>query len=217
MPVRIDECLVVGSLEVNCYLVADVDTGAAVCIDPGGDGHRIIAAIRARDLDLAAVLITHSHADHIMAAPEVADAFGVPVLAPDGEQDLWSQAADFMAFFGFPGEQPRDPDRWIRAGESLDVGGLRFETLDVRGHSPAALAFLNGDLVFVGDALFAGSVGRTDMPGQDHATLIDRICRNILSLPPNTRVYPGHGPETTVAHEAENNPFLRDCRGAARA
>ena len=208
MSTKVFERLVVGPLQVNCYLVGDPETREAVCIDPGDEADRIAAAIRQHGLDLRAVLITHAHADHIMAAPDVGDAFGVPVLAPDGERELWSQAADFLAFFGYPGEQPRDPDRWVRAGKPLAFGGVRFEALDVRGHSPAALAYLADGMVFAGDALFAGSIGRTDMPGQDHATLIDRICANLLSLPPNTRVLPGHGPETTIGQEARHNPYL---------
>ncbi len=209
MAMSVLECLAVGPLQVNCYLVGDPETRDAVCIDPGDEAERIIEAIERRGVSLQAVLITHAHADHIVAAPEVSRATGVPVLAPDGEQELWSHASDVMAFFGFPAIQPDPPDRWIEAGAPLRLGSLEFQALDVRGHSPAALAYVAGDMAFVGDALFAGSIGRTDLPGQDHGTLIDRILTNLLTLPPNTRVYPGHGPATTIAREAAGNPFLQ--------
>jgi len=202
------ETLTVGPLEENCYLVGDPATRDAVCVDPGAEGERIVDAIRRHRLHIRAILITHAHADHIMAAPDVKAATGAPVLAPDGEQELWAMAEDFCAFWGFPMPQPPEPDRWIRAGEPLEWGSLRFETRDVRGHSPASLAFVAGGLVMPGDALFQGSIGRTDLPGGDLPTLFDRIRTNLLSLTPGTAVYPGHGPATSIGHEARTNPFL---------
>lgn len=161
------------------------------------------------ELSLRAVLITHAHADHILAAHDVGSATGASVLAPDGEQELWALAAEFCAAWGFPVPQPPPPDRWIRPNEPLHLGSLNLDVLDVRGHSPAGLAFLSPGIVFTGDSLFAGGIGRTDLPGQDHATLIDRIRRNLLSLPGCTLVCPGHGEETTVDLETQTNPFLQ--------
>jgi glyoxylase-like metal-dependent hydrolase (beta-lactamase superfamily II) len=206
---HIFETLTVGPLEENCYLVGDPETREAVCIDPGAEGERIVEAIRRHGLTIHAILVTHAHADHIMAAPDVKAATGAPVIAPEGEQELWSMAEDFCAFWGFPMPQPPDPDRWATAGETLEWGSLRFETLDVRGHSPASLAYLSGGAVFPGDALFRGSIGRTDLPGQDFDTLIDRIRTNLLSLTPGAAVYPGHGPATSIGEELRENPFLR--------
>lgn len=208
MAVDVLDCLTVGPLQSNCYLVGDPASGHAVCVDPGDEAPRIISRAAALGIAPRAVLITHAHADHILAAPEVARAWGAPVLAPDGEQELWALASEFLAAWGIHAPQPDPPDRWIRPGEDLIFGGLTLRTLDVRGHSPAGLAFHVAPLVFVGDALFAGSIGRTDLPGQDHRTLVDRIRTELLSLPPNTRVFPGHGPETTVEREREHNPFL---------
>ncbi|HEY3414158.1 MAG TPA: MBL fold metallo-hydrolase [Armatimonadota bacterium] len=204
------ERLVVGPLGVNCYLYGDPDSRDAVCIDPGSEGLRIVSRAKEQGLRVLAVLITHAHADHIVAAHDVADAFGAPVLAPDGEQDLWALASEFCTLWGFTVPQPPPPDEWFTPGSTLRFGPIEFDTLDVRGHSPAGVAYSAPGIVFTGDALFADSIGRTDLPGQDHLTLIDRIRRNLLSLPPNTIVYPGHGPKTTIGREARSNPFLLD-------
>jgi hydroxyacylglutathione hydrolase len=202
------ECLVVGPLSVNCYLYGNSATGDAVCIDPGSEPERIIRTAADIGLAIRAVLITHCHPDHILGAHAVADAVQSPILAPDGEQALWDQASAYCRAWGITVPQPPPPDTWIAAGEALHFGKLMLETRDVRGHSPAAIAYLGDGRVFVGDALFRDSVGRTDIPDADHATLIDRIRRNLLSLPPNTIVCTGHGPETTVGREARCNPFL---------
>lgn len=202
------ENLVVGPLDVNCYLYGDPESLDAVCIDPGDEAEHIISRAREHGLRVLAVLITHAHADHILAAHEVAEAFGAPVLAPDGEQDLWDMASEFCALWGMSVPQPPPPDEWFTPGGTLRFGSIELDTLDVRGHSPAGVAYSAPGIVFTGDALFAGSIGRTDLPGQDHATLIDRIQRNLLSLPANTVAFPGHGPRTTIGREARSNPFL---------
>lgn len=208
MTPHIFETLTVGPLEENCYLAGDPAKRDAVCIDPGAESGRILDAINRHQIKIRAILITHAHADHIMAAADVKAATGAPIFAPDGEQSLWAMAEDFCAFWGFPMPQPPDPDHWISAGDAWEWGTLRFETRDVRGHSPASLAYLAHDVVFPGDALFKGNLGRTDLPGGDLPTLIDRIRTNLLSLTPGTAVYPGHGPATTIGDEAAKNPFL---------
>lgn len=202
------EHLVVGPLAVNCYLFGDGKARDAVCIDPGSEGARVVQQAKEHNLRVLAVLITHAHADHILAAHEVAEAVGAPILAPDGEQELWSMASEFCTMWGFNVPQPPPPDEWFTPESVLRFGAVEFETLDVRGHSPAGAAFYAPGIVFTGDALFAGSIGRTDLPGQNHATLIDRISRNLLSLPASTVVCPGHGPKTTVGREARSNRFL---------
>jgi glyoxylase-like metal-dependent hydrolase (beta-lactamase superfamily II) len=206
---RLFERVTVGPLGVNCYLFGDPQTREAVCIDAGAEAAKITDAIHRHGLTIIAVLCTHAHADHILAAHDVSSAVGAPVLAPDGEQDLWATAEEFCTLWGFPCPQPPPPDEWIPSGTKLTLGDLSLEVVDVRGHSPAGVAFVTTGFAFAGDALFQGSIGRTDLPGQDHATLIDRIRVNLLSLPPNTSVWPGHGPETTVGWEAAHNPYLR--------
>lgn len=206
---RLFERITVGPLGVNCYLWGCDESRDAVCIDAGADSEDILDAIRHHGLAIKAILCTHAHADHILVAHDVGRAVGAPVVAPDGEQELWAMAEDFCAAWGFPCDQPPPPDCWIESGKPLKFGSVELDVLDVKGHSPAGLAFVAPGAAFVGDALFRGSVGRTDLPGQDGPTLIDRIFTNLLSLPPNTVVWPGHGPETTIGWEAGHNPFLR--------
>jgi len=203
------ERLVVGPLGVNCYIAADAETRDAVCIDPGFEADRVAEWARGLEVSVKAVLITHCHPDHILASLDVGKAFVAPVAAPNGEQRLWDRAEAFCRAWGFAVRQPPPPDLWLDAGQTLTYGALTMQTIDVRGHSPAALAYLAGEYVFVGDALFRDSVGRTDIADADHDTLIDHIRRNLLSLPASTIVCPGHGPETTVGREAASNPFLR--------
>ncbi|HEY3267456.1 MAG TPA: MBL fold metallo-hydrolase [Armatimonadota bacterium] len=208
MSVEIFRTIPVGPLQVNCYLVGDSASRAAVCIDPGAEGDLVAGAVAELGLDLRAILITHAHGDHIAGVDELRHATGAPVLAPEGEEDLWASAQDLMALFGLYVPQQSEPDRWIQAGSKLAFGPLSFDVLDTRGHSPAGLTFAAEPYAFVGDAVFQGSIGRTDLPGGNQATLVDRIRRNILSLSPDTTLCPGHGPLTTVAAESQRNPYL---------
>ena len=202
------ETVVNGPLSENCYIVGDPGNRHAVIIDPGYEPERIISAVRALSLTVDAVLLTHCHFDHVGAVPQVASEFGVNVHGSAGEDDLLKAAEDMAAFFGMPlAESPR-VDSWFEPLDILDFEAGRFEVRDVRGHSPAGSALVTGDICFSGDALFAGSVGRTDLPGANHGVLIDCIQRNLLTLARATRVYPGHGPSTTIGEEMDSNPFL---------
>jgi glyoxylase-like metal-dependent hydrolase (beta-lactamase superfamily II) len=131
-------------------------------------------------------------------------------MAPLGEEDLLAVSAEMASSWGFPANTPPVVSQWLVAGDVIEGNGYRLVALDVRGHSPAGLAYLADGDVFVGDALFAGSIGRTDLPGGCHTRLIDAIRRSLLTLAANTRVHPGHGPSTTVQAEAETNPYLAE-------
>jgi hydroxyacylglutathione hydrolase len=206
--VHIFDALKVGPLEVNCYLVGSEESRAAVCIDPGDEPEVILESVKRHGLRLEAVLLTHTHFDHVGAAAPVSAATGAPVYAPCGEEDMLSWASELAEGWGFSAQPAPEIARWISAGDVFEGDGYRLVALDVRGHSPAGLAFSADGDVFPGDALFAGSVGRTDLPGGHHSTLIDAIRSNLLTLDSETRVHPGHGPSTTVGEEARSNPYL---------
>jgi len=205
-----------GPLEENCYIAGNPDNRHTVIIDPGYEPDRIISEVRALSLTVDAVLLTHCHFDHVGAVPQVAGEFDVKVYGPSGEEDLLLAADDMAAFFGMPLEMRPYVDCWFKPLDILDFKAGRFEVRDVHGHSPAGSAFVTGDICFSGDALFAGSVGRTDLPGADHGVLIDCIQRNLLTLARATRVFPGHGPSTSIGEEIDRNPFLTPYRCAVR-
>ena len=161
-------------------------------VDPGAEPERILGEVAARGLEPSAILVTHGHVDHVGGVASVAAATGVRVYMPAGEADRLSAP----------------PDVALEGGEQLEIGPFSVRVLAVPGHSPAHVAYLIEDVLLSGDVLFAGSVGRTDLEGSDPATL-DRTLRMLVeTLPPETRVFPGHGPTTTIAHEQATNPFL---------
>lgn len=189
--------LALGAYRTNCYLIAAEGARAAVVVDPGDEAERVLRALSDRGWTAAGVLVTHGHSDHLGAVHAVAEHFGVDVWMPRGEADRLRGTVG--------GEH--DPEHLLDGGELIELAGLRFDTLLVPGHSPASVAFHTPGLLFCGDVLFAGSVGRTDLEGGDMGTLLASI-RRLMELPPDTIVLPGHGPATTLAHELETNPFL---------
>lgn len=206
-----------GPLEENCYVAGNPDNRHAVIIDPGYEPERIISEVRALSLTVDAVLLTHCHFDHVGAVPQVAGEFDVKVYGPSGEENLLLAAYDMAAFFGMPLAESPHVDSWFSPLDILDFEAGRFEVRDVRGHSPAGSTFVTGDICFSGDALFAGSVGRTDLPGANHGVLIDCLQRNLLTLARATRVFPGHGPSTSIGEEIDHNPFLTSYRSGVRS
>lgn len=201
-----------GMAMTNTYTLADVKTGEAVVIDPAWDGDRIAAAANQRGWRIGSIWLTHAHFDHFGGAAGVADAYDVPVpvaLHPL-DQPLW-RASGGAAYFGLPGFDPGpEPTIDLQAGMHLSVGGAGFDVHFTPGHTPGHVIFVSQDLgaVFCGDVIFQGSVGRTDLPGGSWDTLLHSIQSEILELPDETRLFPGHGPETTVGAERNNNPFL---------
>jgi hydroxyacylglutathione hydrolase len=188
--------LVLGPYQSNCYVVRRAGAADAIVVDPGwaGEGPRIQAALDGARC--AAILVTHGDIDHVGAVAELADATGAPVYVPAGE------TADVG----------RAPDILLAGDEVLELAELRVETVRVPGHTPGHVAFFTDDSLFSGDVLFSGSVGRTDRPGGDWATLAASIRALLERYPPETLVYPGHGPETTLGREHETNPFLAELR-----
>lgn len=201
-------CLTTGPFAENCFLLADPAARLAVLIDPGEDTGRFLAALRESGCRLEGIWLTHAHIDHIQGVEEVKQATGAPVFLHPGDRSLYGAMAEQGAWLGVPAGNPPPPDHELAHGQRLRLGAWEFEVRHVPGHSPGSVAFVGAGLAFVGDALFAGSIGRTDLPGGDARTLLGSIRDQLLSLPDQTVVYSGHGPETTIGEERRSNPFL---------
>jgi hydroxyacylglutathione hydrolase len=200
-----------GPIGTNCYIVrANAGAHEAVVVDPGAEAPRILEELAALESTCAAILITHGHWDHLGGVAELAQGTGAPVYMADDERLLLEDVNSFTP----PGVelQPYSPDVALQGDEVLELAGMSFETLRVPGHSPAHLAYHTEGAVFSGDLLFAGSVGRTDLPGADWDTLVESIRTLADRYPPDTIVYSGHGPETTIGAELDRNPFLAGLR-----
>ena len=200
-----------GPIGTNCYVVRAHDRAhEAVVVDPGADAPRILEELVTLESTCAAILITHGHWDHLGGVAELAQATGAPVYMADDERLLLEDVNSFTP----PGVelQPYSPDVALEGDEVLELAGMSFETLRVPGHSPAHLAYHTEGAVFSGDLLFAGSVGRTDLPGADWDTLVESIRTLADRYPRDTIVYSGHGPETTIGAELDRNPFLAELR-----
>ncbi|MBI5782075.1 MAG: MBL fold metallo-hydrolase [Rhodocyclales bacterium] len=198
--------------EQNCSLLWCDRTGEAAVIDPGGDTERIEEAIRSRNLNVRQLLLTHGHIDHAAGAPELARRLGgVPILGPQEEERFWLEALPEQArTFGFGKVEAFLPDQWLEEGDTVRVGEHTLEVLHLPGHTPGHVVYFTPDerLAFVGDVLFAGSIGRTDFPRGNHRQLITGILSKLLPLGDDVRFVPGHGPMSTFGEERLNNPFL---------
>jgi glyoxylase-like metal-dependent hydrolase (beta-lactamase superfamily II) len=201
--------LALGPAQTNCYLVGADEAREAVVIDPGWDADAILAEARSAELAIKAILLTHGHFDHIGAVADVKDALHVPLIAHAREVDLLD-AKGGADLFGFRIRSVPHPDRLVDHGDTIEMVALKFEVRYVPGHTVGHVAFVEheGRSAFVGDVLFAGSIGRTDLPGGDYDTLIASITDQLLTLPGDFKVYPGHGPPTTIGMERDTNPFL---------
>ena len=200
-----------GPIGTNCYVVRAHDRAhEAVVVDPGADAPRILEELAPLESTCTAILITHGHWDHLGGVAELAQATGAPVYMADDERLLLEDVNSFTP----PGVElkPYSPDVALNGDEVLELAGMSFETLRVPGHSPAHLAYYTEGAVFSGDLLFAGSVGRTDLPGADWDTLVESIRTLADRYPRDTIVYSGHGPETTIGAELDRNPFLAELR-----
>lgn len=207
----IRETFPVGMLQCNCTVLGDDSTGMATVVDPGAEIARILAVLARHQLHLQQIVVTHAHIDHIAGALALKEATGAPVLYSEADLPLVAMMEVQAGWLGVATPTVEPPDHTPSQGERVMTGTLAAEVLQTPGHTEGSLCLYvpQESLLLAGDTLFAGSVGRTDLPGGDHRRLLTSIHEHILPLPEDTVVIPGHGPATTVGAERESNPFLR--------
>ena len=202
--------LSVGPLQVNCFVVACQRTREAMVIDPGDDGPRILQLAESNGYQVKKIVNTHGHFDHIGANQPVKEATGAVLMMHEADLPLLQNARNHAQAYGLTVSPSPDPDKFLNEGDVFSVGEHSFSVFHVPGHSPGSICLLSDGHLFVGDVLFAGSVGRTDLPGGDFDALIEGVREKLFRLPAETIVHPGHGPDTTIGREKQTNPFVGD-------
>ncbi len=206
----------VTQFQQNCTILWCENTRKAAVVDPGGDLPHILQLVKEQDLTLEKILLTHAHIDHAGATGELAQQLNLPIIGPHKEDQFWIDALPAQCeMFGFPPAKPFTPDQWLNDGDKVQVGQVELEVLHTPGHTPGHVIFFNRPqkLAIVGDVLFQGSIGRTDFPKGDHATLIKSIKEKLWPLGDDVSFIPGHGPMSTFGQERKTNPFVADSRG----
>ncbi len=199
----------------NCSVVWCDKTGKGAVIDPGGDIERILEVVKSNGVQLEKILLTHGHIDHAGATADLASRFGLPIEGPHEGDRFWiEQLPEQGSMFGVGQASSFEPTRWLDQGDTVSVGEVTLEVRHCPGHTPGHVVFYDPDakLAFVGDVLFAGSIGRTDFPRGDYDTLIRSIRQNLFPLGDDVRFVPGHGPMSTFGEERRTNPFVGDGR-----
>lgn len=202
----------VTAFQQNCSVIFDRETKAGAVIDPGGDVDRILAALEEHGVKVEKIVLTHGHIDHVGGAADLAERLSVPVLGPhEADRPLLERVEQQAREFGVADVRSVEPDTWLSEGDDLTMAGRSFQILHCPGHAPGHLVFFDPELRFAisGDVLFAGSVGRTDLPGGNHETLIASIRDKMLPLGDDVTFLPGHGPASTIGQERRTNPYLR--------
>ncbi len=200
--------LTVGELATNCHIVGSETTREAIVIDPGDDADRILAELRRLNLRVVQIVDTHGHFDHTLANGRVKEATGAPLWIHRADAEMLTDPLKGLSFWAGNIKPGPAADGFLKDGDELHAGEVILKVAHTPGHSPGSISLITSGAVFGGDALFQGSIGRSDFPGGDHETLIRSIRTRLLTLPDDTVVYTGHGPSTTIGHERLNNPFL---------
>ncbi|MFL5464285.1 MAG: MBL fold metallo-hydrolase [Gemmatimonadaceae bacterium] len=206
------QTITVGAFQENCYLVIDERSNRAVIVDPGSEGDRLVAAVDQSGAKLDAVWVTHAHVDHVGAIASIKRKWDVPIYLHPLDRRLYDAAARQAEMYGVPFEEPPPPDREFADGQRLELGDIEMTVLHAPGHAPGHVVIHGNGIALVGDCLFAGSIGRTDLPLSNPPQLAATL-EKISALPAETVVYPGHGMDTTIGQERLTNPFLN---GTAR-
>jgi len=202
----------VTSYQQNCSLIWCEQTNQAALIDPGGEAERLLEIVKNQNLKLVSILLTHGHIDHVGGSREIADKLAIPIIGPQKEETFWLDNLPHQAeMFDFTYADPLTPDQWLEEGDEVKVGNICFSVLHCPGHTPGHIIFYDSasKTAFVGDVLFKGSIGRTDFPRGDHATLIKAIKTKLLPLGDDVTFIPGHGPISTLGQERLTNPFIQ--------
>ena len=207
------EIVPVTAFEQNCSVLWCQDTKKAAVVDPGGDLEKVLAVVKKHALTLDKILITHAHIDHAGATADLAEKAGVDIIGPHKDDLFWIDGLPQQSqMFGFPPARKFTPTRWLNDGDQVELGNVVLDVYLCPGHTPGHVIFFNKEtaLAIVGDVLFNGSIGRTDFPKGDHATLISSIKNKLWPLGNDVRFIPGHGPMSTFGNERKSNPFVAD-------
>lgn len=197
-----------GIYQANCYIVADETTGKGFVVDPGGDAEGILAECNQIPMNIEYIILTHGHGDHIGAVNAIKEKTGAKILMNENDEYL-TQGATKDLIPTLKNMKLFEIDRFINDGDIINVGSINVEVIFTPGHTPGGVTLKIGDVLLTGDTLFRSSIGRTDFPGGDYDTIIKSITEKLMILPENMKVYPGHGPESTIGYEKKYNPFLR--------
>jgi glyoxylase-like metal-dependent hydrolase (beta-lactamase superfamily II) len=200
--------LVVGPIQSNCYIVGCERTKEAAVIDPGGDADRILITLAKDNLRCLYIINTHGHFDHSADNKRLKEVTGAQLLIHPADAPMILNQSTGGGMWGLHVDNSPPPDRYLKEGDIITLGDISLKVLHTPGHSPGGISLVTDKIVFVGDTLFAGSIGRTDFPGGDHEGLIRHVRKKIFTLGDDVVVYPGHGPKTTVGREKKTNPFF---------
>lgn len=206
------EVIPVTPFQQNCSVIICQKTNKAAIVDPGGEVERIVTRLKELNVEPEKILITHAHIDHAGGTKDLSEQLNLPIEGPQKEDLFWiDKLADQSRMFQFPEAKPFEPTRWLEHSDEVTVGELKLEVRFCPGHTPGHVIFINHEhkLIWVGDVLFKGSIGRTDFPRGDHATLINSIKTHLLSLDDDYRFISGHGPISSIGEERQSNPFIQ--------